>query len=82
MTEQAFTPEYPFKEVNALRSRERSYPPADALEALARCLLPSIRSYFESEEGQREFAEWQAKQDIESLPRKEVGSGIEVRRAV
>ena len=32
--------------------------PDTALEALARCLLPAIRSYFESDEGQREFAEW------------------------
>jgi len=32
--------------------------PDDALEALARCLLPEIRSFFESEEGQREYAEW------------------------
>ena len=32
------------------------------LEALARCLLPSIQSYFESEDGQREFAEWKSQQ--------------------
>ena len=39
--------------------RECSYnPPDEALEALARCLLPAIQSYFESEEGQREFKEW------------------------
>ena len=44
----------------------RSYnPPDDALEALARCLYPAIRSYFESEEGRREFAEWQSRRDIE-----------------
>ncbi|GHU46811.1 hypothetical protein FACS1894120_4250 [Clostridia bacterium] len=29
-----------------------------ALAALARCLLPTICSYFASEEGKREFAEW------------------------
>jgi len=44
-------------EVSVLR--ERSYnPPDEALEALARCLLPTIQSYFESEEGQREFDQW------------------------
>ena len=32
------------------------------IEALARCLLPSIRSFFESEEGMREFAEWKSQQ--------------------
>ena len=33
--------------------------PRYELEALARCLLPDIQAFFESEEGQREFAEWQ-----------------------
>jgi truncated hemoglobin YjbI len=35
--------------------------PQHEIEALARCLLPEIRKFFESEEGQREFAEWKAK---------------------
>lgn len=29
-----------------------------AIETVARCLLPDIIAYYESEEGQREFAEW------------------------
>lgn len=36
--------------------------PRHELEALARCLLPDIQAFYESEEGQREFAEWQEKQ--------------------
>ena len=28
------------------------------IEALARCLLPQIEKFFESEEGKREFEEW------------------------
>ena len=36
-----------------------------ALEALARILLPEIQAFFESEEGQREYAEWKAKQQAE-----------------
>ena len=32
------------------------------VKSMARCILPSIRAFFKSEEGQREFAEWQAKQ--------------------
>jgi septum formation topological specificity factor MinE len=32
--------------------------PDEVIESLARTLLPAIRSYFESEEGQREFNEW------------------------
>ena len=41
--------------------------PDEALETLARCLLPAMRSYFESAEGWREFAEWQLRKDIEEL---------------
>jgi len=35
------------------------------LETLARVLLPEIQKFFESEEGQREFAEWKAKQEAD-----------------
>ena len=40
--------------------------PQYKIEAIARCLLPDIQSFYESEEGQREFAEWKAKQKTES----------------
>jgi hypothetical protein len=40
--------------------------PADAIEALARCLLPAIVAYYESDEGKREFAEWQSRRDTET----------------
>jgi len=33
-------------------------PPDGALEALARCLYPAMAAYFESDEGQRAFADW------------------------
>ena len=36
--------------------------PRHEVEALAHCLLPDIRRYYESEQGKREFAEWKAKQ--------------------
>jgi len=36
--------------------------PRHEIEALARCLLPEIQKFFESEEGQREFAEWKREQ--------------------
>lgn len=36
--------------------------PLHEVEALARVLLPEIQRFFESEEGQREFAEWRAQQ--------------------
>jgi hypothetical protein len=31
---------------------------------LARCLLPEIQKFFESEEGKKEFEEWKLKQNI------------------
>jgi hypothetical protein len=46
--------------------RDEYQPPADAIEALARCLFPAIRSYFESEEGKAAFAEWKSQQDTET----------------
>ena len=30
------------------------------IEHIARCILPDILAYYESEEGQREFRKWQA----------------------
>lgn len=36
--------------------------PYHEAEALARVLLPEIQAFFESEEGQREYAEWKAQQ--------------------
>ena len=39
--------------------------PLHEVEALARILLPEIQAFFESEEGQREFAAWKARRDTE-----------------
>lgn len=36
--------------------------PQYAIETVARCLLPDIIAYYESEEGQQEFAEWKWQQ--------------------
>ena len=36
--------------------------PQQHIETLARCLLPQIEKFFESEEGQREFNEWKKMQ--------------------
>ena len=40
--------------------------PQQHIEALARCLLPEILKFFDSEEGQCEFEEWKKKQSSES----------------
>lgn len=36
--------------------------PRHEIEALARCLLPEIQRFFESEDGKKEFAEWKRQQ--------------------
>jgi len=36
--------------------------PQHEIEALARCLLPAIQKFFESEEGQKEFEVWKRQQ--------------------
>ncbi len=37
--------------------------PKHELESLARVLLPSIREFFNSEEGRREFEEWKKQKE-------------------
>ncbi len=36
--------------------------PKHEIESLARCFLPDIHSFFESDEGKKEFEEWKASQ--------------------
>lgn len=36
--------------------------PQREIEIIARCFFPDILAFYESEEGQREFAEWKAQQ--------------------
>ena len=39
--------------------------PQHEIETIARILLPDILAFYESEEGQQEFAEWKLQQDAE-----------------
>ena len=39
--------------------------PQYQIEAIARCLMPDILAFYESEEGQREFAKWKAQREAE-----------------
>ena len=41
--------------------------PVHEVDALARILLPKIQAFFESAEGQREFAEWKAQQEQDKV---------------
>ena len=77
---------YFLKEVSVLRVtdlkvKEVHAIPDDALEALARCLYPTMVAFFESEEGQREFAEWRSRRGIENLPGREAEPDEQVRLA-
>ena len=40
--------------------------PQHKIEAIARCIMPDILSFYESEEGQREFAEWKKQREADS----------------
>ena len=37
--------------------------PQHQIEAIARCILPDILAFYESIEGQREFAEWKKRRE-------------------
>ena len=38
--------------------------PQHEIEKIARCILPDILAFYESEEGQREFAEWKRQLEL------------------
>lgn len=52
--------------MNKQKTHRSTHPPDKAkqdipdrvIESLARCALPLIRAYFESEKGQKEFEKW------------------------
>ena len=46
--------------------------PEHIRKEISRCLLPDIVAYFESEQGQREFAEWKVQQEAEKKEKREV----------
>lgn len=39
--------------------------PQYEIEAIARCIMPDILAFYESDVGQKEFAEWKAKREEE-----------------
>ena len=41
--------------------------PDHVIETIARCLWPDIQAFFESEEGQREFAKWKNDQEKKKI---------------
>ena len=45
--------------------------PQHQIEAIARCIMPDILAFYESEEGQREFAEWKKQREAEKQKAKQ-----------
>ena len=45
--------------------RPRSYIPKHEIEAIVRAFYPAVVAFFESEEGNREFEEWESKKEAE-----------------
>lgn len=41
--------------------------PDYAIERMARCLLPMIQRYYESEEGQKDLRQWEARQQAKEV---------------
>ena len=48
----------------ARRRKNTTGVPEFEIKSLARAFLPAILDYFRTEEGQREFAEWQAQKQF------------------
>ena len=51
--------------------------PQHIIESIARCILPDIIAYYETEEGQQQFQEWKAMQEAEQTEGK---NGEEITR--
>jgi len=49
------------------RRKKNTGIPDFEIDSLARALLPAIQAYFENEEGQKEFAAWQAERQQKQL---------------
>ena len=46
--------------------------PLHEIERIARCILPDILAFYESEEGQKEFAEWKKQWEQEQKKNKAI----------
>ncbi len=46
--------------------------PPSVIQEVARCLLPDVVAYCESEEGKAEFAKWKAEQDAKKKEQSKV----------
>lgn len=49
------------------RKKNNTGIPDFEIDSLARALLPAIQAYFETEDGQKEFAAWQAERQQRQL---------------
>ncbi len=53
--------------VNKSLGKDGFNPPKHEVDALARCILPAIQAYFNTEEGRSEFAEWMSSRKRDSI---------------
>lgn len=51
--------EKPVKPEVSIKGKDQLVIPDFEIDALARCLLPKLRAYYESPEGQAAFEKWQ-----------------------
>ena len=54
--------------------------PDYAIERIARCLLPMIQAYYESDEGQAELAVWNEKKDAEDTREQDRNQNLRLSR--
>lgn len=57
------TPKSPIKKFIA---KSAFNPPNHEIQSFARCILPAIQAYFESEKGKKEYVEWCKKRQVEN----------------
>lgn len=53
-------------------SAHKSNIPKEELETIARCFLPDIIAFFETEEGNREYEEWKQQREKENQSNKNI----------
>ena len=58
------------RSIHARRASRKSHIPEYEIEALAKCFLPDILDFFESEEGRQEFEKWKGEQ-VKRIPKEQ-----------
>lgn len=51
------------KAAPSIENKSHAVIPDHVVESMARCLLPKLRAFYDSEDGRHAFAEWKAQQE-------------------